>query len=50
MDYIKNITEIENITKKTTGGMKGAKVFQGICIIITTLLCRRICGVTMHNP
>jgi hypothetical protein len=30
--------------------MKGAKVLKGISIIITTLLYRRICDVTMHNP
>jgi hypothetical protein len=49
MDYIKDITETTKITKKTTGAMKGTKVFQRICIIITTLLYKRICGVTMHN-
>jgi hypothetical protein len=48
MNYIKDITEIENIIK-IAGDVKGAKVFQGICIIITTLLYRRICGVIMHN-
>jgi hypothetical protein len=49
MDYIKDIIETKNITK-TAGGMKGAKVFQGTYIIFTTILYRRIYGVTMHNP
>jgi hypothetical protein len=49
IDYIKDITETENIIK-TAGGMKGAKVFQEIRISVTNLLYRRICGVTMHNP
>jgi hypothetical protein len=49
MDHIKDITETENI-KKTAGDMNHAKVFQGICIIITTLLYRRIYGVIMHSP
>jgi hypothetical protein len=41
---------VTSILQKTAGGMKGAKVFQEICIIVATLLYRRIYGVIMHKP
>jgi hypothetical protein len=48
MDYIKDITEIENITKNEVD-MKGVKVHQQFCIISPTSLHKREERIAVQN-